>query len=453
MASAGRAYIDMVPNMTKFGTDVQSKSKGIFKKLAVGFTGVFAAVKVKDFLGDSIRAAREDAKAQTELAQSLKSMGRSIPAQELGDLASTLELQTGISDEAIRSGQTLFATFGNISDKLLKDLTPALVDYAAKFTGGNMDSAATQLGKALDNPIKGLSALSRVGVSFTDQQKEQITAMTEAGDIAGAQGLIMEAITPQIAGAGKAGADAADLSRVKWENLKETIGQKLIPVMDRLSSIGLTILGWVQKGGPWVKLLAGAVAALAVAWKLATSSTLIFGHALNTLPIVAIAAGIVLAATLIITNWGKVKKFLIGVWDAIKSAWSGVTAFFAGIWNGVVSVAKGAANFILGFWNKIIGALNVALDILDKAAGPFINFPEIPKIPTLDEGGLVTQTGLAVVHRGETFSGVDRVLPQSPNGMEGMTVRIVDSNLGLVMDGVIETSDRHKSTVRRMRGA
>ena len=47
------------------------------------------------------------------------------------------------------------------------------------------------VGKALNDPLKGLTALSRIGVQFTAQQQEQIKAMVEVGDVAGAQKIIL----------------------------------------------------------------------------------------------------------------------------------------------------------------------------------------------------------------------------------------------------------------------
>ena len=61
---------------------------------------------------------------------------------------------------------------------------------------------ATQLGKALEDPIVGLGALRRVGVSFTDAQKEMIKVLTMTGRKAEAQRIILDALDQQVGGAG-----------------------------------------------------------------------------------------------------------------------------------------------------------------------------------------------------------------------------------------------------------
>ena len=78
----------------------------------------------------------------------------------------------------------------------------------AQAMGGAPKDAAIQLGKALNDPIKGISALTRIGVTFTDEQKAQIKTMQEAGDMAGAQGVILAELNKEFGGSAQAAADA-----------------------------------------------------------------------------------------------------------------------------------------------------------------------------------------------------------------------------------------------------
>jgi phage-related protein len=73
-------------------------------------------------------------------------------------------------------------------------------------------------------------------VSFTDQQKEQIAAMVEAGDTAGAQTLILKELEKEFGGAAAAATDPAKKAAVAWGNFKETLGGLVLPVVDRLQS-------------------------------------------------------------------------------------------------------------------------------------------------------------------------------------------------------------------------
>jgi phage-related minor tail protein len=94
-------------------------------------------------------------------------------------------------------------TFGNVSGEAFDRAQMAAVNLSARL-GQDLQSSAVQVGKALNDPIKGVTALGRVGVSFTEQQKEQIKAMTKVGDVAGAQSLILAQLEKQYGGSAEA---------------------------------------------------------------------------------------------------------------------------------------------------------------------------------------------------------------------------------------------------------
>jgi hypothetical protein len=104
----------------------------------------------------------------------------------VGDLATAISNKTGVDDEAIQSASNLLLTFTKVRNEVGKgndvfdQATQAAVDMAAVL-GGDASSQAKLLGKALNDPIKGLSALSRAGVSFTAEQKEQIKTLRRGG--------------------------------------------------------------------------------------------------------------------------------------------------------------------------------------------------------------------------------------------------------------------------------
>ena len=104
---------------------------------------------------------------------------------------------TTYSDDAVQAGQNMLLTFTNIGKETFPEATKTLLDMATAMNGGatasaeQLSSQAIQLGKALNDPVQGLSALSRVGVTFTEEQKNVIKTMAETGNVAGAQKLII----------------------------------------------------------------------------------------------------------------------------------------------------------------------------------------------------------------------------------------------------------------------
>jgi hypothetical protein len=100
--------------------------------------------------------------------------------------------------------------------------------------GRDLNSSVLQVGKALNDPVRGMTMLSRAGVVFTEQQRDQIKALAESGDQLGAQKIILRELTKEFQGSAKAQATESDKLGVAFLNLKEDIGKELLPYMDDL---------------------------------------------------------------------------------------------------------------------------------------------------------------------------------------------------------------------------
>jgi len=230
-----------------------SKTIGDVGKVAAGFLSANvlagAGEKLVGFANDSINAFKESKQASAQLEAVLKSTGGAagMTADELKDLASALEQQSLFEDEAIIGAESLLLTFTNIGKDVMPDAISTVLDMSQAL-GQDLKSSSVQLGKALNDPINGITALSRVGVSFTEEQKEQIKAMQEAGDVAGAQKLILAELTKEFGGSAKAASDAAggaEKTRDAMNNLKEEIGEKLLPVQEAWQKAQLAAITFI----------------------------------------------------------------------------------------------------------------------------------------------------------------------------------------------------------------
>lgn len=224
--------------------------------------GAIAAAGIGRLITDAIGEAREAQKVGALTAQVIKTTGGAakISAKQVGDLAEAISNKSGVDDEAVQTGANLLLTFKNVRNEAGKGsdvfnrATQAAVDLSAAGFG-SVDGAAKMLGKALNDPLKGISALGRAGVTFTAGQKKQIEAMVKAGDVLGAQKIIMGEVESQVGGAAAASATAGEKMAVAWGNFKEQIGEKLLPILDRFAtwfvSQGLPALerfgGWLQE--------------------------------------------------------------------------------------------------------------------------------------------------------------------------------------------------------------
>jgi hypothetical protein len=151
----------------------------------------------------------ESINAQT--AQTITSMGNAanISAGQVEALAGRLEALTATEAESIQEGANLLLTFRNISDQagagndIFSQTTAIMVDMG-RALGEGASASAIRLGKALNDPITGLTALRKVGVGFTAEQEAQIKTLQNSGDIMGAQKVILAELQAQFGGSGAA---------------------------------------------------------------------------------------------------------------------------------------------------------------------------------------------------------------------------------------------------------
>ncbi|MFM2042571.1 MAG: hypothetical protein RLY86_1147 [Pseudomonadota bacterium] len=154
---------------------------------------------------EGLRAAGEAEQSYRRLEAVLKATGQSagLTAEQIAAFADGQEAATLASAEAVQDAASVLATFRSVAGDTFTRALSLAGDMAAAF-GGDLSSAAMQLGKALEDPVEGLSALRRVGVSFTGSQAEVIRSLVETGQVAEAQRLILDALEQQVGGAAAA---------------------------------------------------------------------------------------------------------------------------------------------------------------------------------------------------------------------------------------------------------
>ena len=147
--------------------------------------GVTAAIGAASgafqLLGNSINEARSARKAMAQTAAVMKSMGRTEAPKRINKMIDQLSSMSGIDDDALREMTNVMLTFGNVQGKTFEKANGLALDLSVAF-GKDLQSSAVMVGKALNDPTKGLTALTRVGVSFTKEQQDQVKAMMEVGD-------------------------------------------------------------------------------------------------------------------------------------------------------------------------------------------------------------------------------------------------------------------------------
>jgi SLT domain-containing protein len=200
----------------------------------------FGAIKVGQLFGDFVSEARESQRVGKLTAQVIKTTGGAakISAGQVGALATAISNKTGVDDEAIQSGANLLLTFKKVRNEvgagndIFNRATAAALDLS-KAGFGDLSGTSKQLGKALNDPIKGMTALGRSGVTFTEQQKKQIKTLVESGHVLEAQKVILKEVESQVGGAAAATTNPMQKLGVIVDNLKERLGTAFLPVIDK----------------------------------------------------------------------------------------------------------------------------------------------------------------------------------------------------------------------------
>jgi len=217
---AMKTAVDSTRATTNSLQQLDSKGSGFlgsFKKNVLGMAAGFAVFEIAKRTLSSIiglgkeslelfdKQAKADAQLKAVLISTNGAAGRSF--EELKQQASALQQITLFGDEQTQEAQAMLLTFTKVREEIFDRSIPAIQDYATAM-GSDLKSASIQVGKALNDPIKGVTALGKAGVQFTESQKATIKSLVEMGDVAGAQKIILGELETQFKGSAEAAAKA-----------------------------------------------------------------------------------------------------------------------------------------------------------------------------------------------------------------------------------------------------
>lgn len=234
---------------------------GDMLKSALATAGGFALFNVgakavgflKDQVVGSLDAAMKHQQVMSQTSQVIKSTGDAsgLSAQQISDLAESLSKTTTFSQDTIQSGQNLLLTFTGIGKDVFPATTQTMLDMAQAMHMGP-EQAAMQLGKALNDPAKGLTALTREGVTFSDAEKASIKTMLAHNDVAGAQKIMLKELQTEFGGSAKAAGQtfggSLQILQNNLDNVKIKIGTALLPILGQLTGfVSSTVMPAIGK--------------------------------------------------------------------------------------------------------------------------------------------------------------------------------------------------------------
>jgi len=368
-------------------------------------------------LSTAVSEYREAQKTGAQTTAVLKSTGEAakVTAKHIQDLAGSISKKSGIDDEQIQQSENMLLTFTKLrnetgkGNKIFDQATQTVTDMSVAL-GQSGKSSAIQLGKALNDPIKGITALRRVGVSFTADQQKQITTLENTGHHLEAQKIILRELRTKFGGSAAAQATAGDKFKVSLSNLAEAAGAILVPALDKvmvfltkfmdqmvrgvgvggaliskfkefggaLAPLGQSIAqiaGWLQKNQGVSKALAigiGILTGAIIALNLAMSAN---PFVLAGIAIAALVVGVVTAyrefetfRKVVDTVVGAIKTALPTIIAVARTVVAAFVAVFRAVWPTIKKIFEGGITalkaIVIGGARILSGAVEVIKGVL-----------------------------------------------------------------------------------------
>ena len=318
------------------------KTRGVMGQLA-GILGTGMAIyKVFEFIKGGVEKVHELEQANAQLEATLKSTNEvvGISKKGLDDLTDSWAKKTKYGKADITMMQAQLTTFTNIKGVIYKQAIPAVLDLSQKM-GQDLKSSAVQLGKALQDPEKGITALRRVGVNFTKTQQEMVTGWVKHGEVVKAQTFILKELQTEFGGSAEAAFKADPMVKLgkALEHLQISFGEMVQTLQKKLAPVLLNIVeyiqkivdkmpqfvDWLKRNSTWLKAIGEGLLTIFVGYqfmkiiegiKVMTQSMSLLG---KSIPIIGWIAAIVAFISLIYDMIGGLDGFK-ATWDAMSAA-------------------------------------------------------------------------------------------------------------------------------------
>ena len=470
MAKTRKLIVDVIADASRFTNELEKadgytkRLKGSMQKLgksmAIGIGAAGAAAVA--FGASSLKAAEEAEQVQARVAAIIKATGgaANVTAKQIDKFAGAQQMLVGIDDEVLKKSYGILLTFKNVRNEagkgndIFNRTAKSLADLSAAGFG-DTDSAAKAMGKALQDPIKGITALSRAGVTFSADQKQMIESLVKTGDLLGAQKIILGEVEGQVGGTAAAGVTASEKMKIAFGEVQEQLGTALLPVFQKVSQWFLDkgipalqqFLKWSKENQPAVLAFAAALGTLVLA--VGAVNAAMWALSINpiVLIIAAIIAGLALLTIGFVYAYNKSELFKTTV-DGLKDKLMSIPPILNAVWGGI----KGAFNLWAAGWEIMVNSFIIGLNAIIRGVNfikPGDDFPTIShvKLPRLAEGGIVTQPTIAMI--GE--AGPEAIVPLHGNsGMGGnITINVQASPLSSPSDVGAAVVDALKAYERR----
>ena len=387
----------------KFGTEFKEKAREPLAGIKTLMLGAVAGLGGIELFKNIIEEGEEAEKGARLTAAAIKSTGGAakVSLEDIDRLTASLGRTAGVDDDVIRAGTNMLLTFKGIRNEAGKNndvfsqAAKATLDMTAAMNGGNVTQEALRknsilVGKALNDPVKGMSALRRVGVTLDEQQQKTVKSLVAQGRTMDAQKIILRELGTEFGGAAAASATPMARLHAVVQQLEEEAGKRLLPVLGAMATKLMALVEWlsgnsekahalraafntlvdvVKNVGVWVGHLVVWLSGNSTAAKLLSSLLLGLAAAFGALFVInkvagyvkaARAAWVALNATFALSPVGLIIIAVVALAAALYLAWTRSATFrkiVEGAFRAVQAAAQAVWDWLKANWPLLLAIL------------------------------------------------------------------------------------------------
>lgn len=319
-------------------------------KSMLGVLGVgFAVFKGVEFIKGSVEAYHhlEQATAQVKAGLESTNNAAGMSFEDVEKSAKSLSATIPYGRTQLLEMQSVLLTFPAVTKDAFTPASAIIADMSTRL-GTDLKGSAIQVGKALQDPIKGVTALRRVGVNFSEAQTEMIKKMVEGGKTADAQKLILQELQTEFGGSAKAAADADPMFK-----FNKTMGSFKMAVGEAGTELLITLQ-------PALEAVAGLFKSAGVGLK--TFVEFLREHS-EVVKAVGVAVGVLVAGLIVYNGVMKAKAIL----DVISIAYTNAQALASAIYGTAAEASAGKVGLVTlaqWAWNAALTANPIGIVVV-----------------------------------------------------------------------------------------
>lgn len=343
-------------------SSIGRRMQSIGATLSASVTAPLVAIGYK-----SVEAFQESERALAAVEAAVKSTGGAagLATAELSAMAAKLQSLSTFDDDEILSKVTAnLLTFTNVTGAAFDRAQVAILDVSARL-GQDLQSSAIMVGKALNDPILGMTALRRVGIQLSEQQQEQVRSFMAVGDVASAQGVILDELTRQFGGQAAALANttsgALEQAKNAWGDAMEEIGaviaEVIPPIAEAIKSAAEAFRALNPETRKWIVIIGGMAAILGPL--IGMLGLFLAGIAAISAPVLAVVAAVAaLTAGFILFREEITTAATIAV-EMVQKIYAAVKEWIVdklnAVWESVVSGIRQVGDAFKWLYDSVVG--------------------------------------------------------------------------------------------------